>query len=89
MLSKLACSLYVSPMLADARLPTFSARNNTARQADRHEDTDPEVEHSTVHPLPLNMKDVSTKSSARMASAEVTTVRVIARDTPSAVGAES
>jgi hypothetical protein len=35
------------------------------------------------------MKDVSTKSSARMVSAEFTTVRVIARDTPSAVGAES
>ena len=30
-----------------------------------------------------------TKSRARMARAEVTTVRVMARDTPSAVGTES
>jgi hypothetical protein len=35
------------------------------------------------------MKDVITKSIARMANAELTTVRVIARETPSAVGTQS
>jgi hypothetical protein len=50
---------------------------------------DPEVENGTVHEVPRNMNEVRTKSSARIASAEVTTVRVIARDTPSAVGTES
>ena len=39
--------------------------------------------------LPRNMNTVSTKSSARMASAELTTVRVVAPDTPSAVGCAS
>ncbi len=35
------------------------------------------------------MKDVITKSSARIDRAELTTVRVMARDTPSAVGVQS
>ena len=35
------------------------------------------------------MNEVKTKSSARTVSTEVTTVRVMARETPSAVGTES
>jgi len=35
------------------------------------------------------MKAVSTRSSARMVSAELTTVRVVAPETPSAVGGAS
>jgi hypothetical protein len=35
------------------------------------------------------MNAVNTKSSARMARLDVTTVRVVARDTPSAVGGAS
>src|SRR5690606_30632748 len=57
--------------------------------ADENEDPDPQVERGTAHDVPRNMNEVSTKSSARMASAELTTVRVIAREMPSAVGWQS
>ena len=57
--------------------------------AESDEDADPEVDRGTIHTAPRNMKAVMTKSSARMASEEITTVRVVAVDTPSAVGFES
>ena len=44
------------------------------------------VERFTFYLPPRNMKTVSKKSSARIASDEPTTVRVVAVDTPSAVG---
>ena len=55
------------------------------------EDSDPQIDHRAVHQLlpPVNINAVRTKSSARMASDEVTTVRVVARETPSAVGTAS
>ena len=40
-------------------------------------------------PTPRNMNTVSTKSAARIVSADSTTVRVVAEDTPSAVGCAS
>src|SRR5262249_27350838 len=57
-------------------------------EADRHENAHPEVDRGAVHTLraPRNMNTVMTKSSARMASEEMTTVRVVALATPSAVG---
>ncbi len=55
--------------------------------ADDDEDADPQIDCRAVHtPMPRNMKTVRTKSSARMASELATTVRVVAVDTPSAVG---
>src|SRR5262249_16279278 len=55
------------------------------------EDADPQVDAGAFHFAlpPVNMSAVSMKSSARMASDEVTTVRVVAPDTPSAVGGAS
>ena len=59
-------------------------------EADRDEDADPEVDCRTIHwPPPRNMNTVMTKSSARIASDDMTTVRVVAIDTPSAVGLAS
>ncbi len=51
-------------------------------EADGHEDADPEVDRGAVHATfaPRNMNTVSTKSSARIASEETTTVRVVALD---------
>src|SRR5262249_24844832 len=61
--------------------------------ADCDEDSDPEIDRGAppfhVWDIPLNMKTVSTKSSARIASELSTTVRVVALDTPSAVGLAS
>ena len=54
--------------------------------ADRNEDPDPEIDRVPAQDTPLNMKTVSTKSSARIASELSTTVRVVALETPSAVG---
>ena len=53
--------------------------------------SDPEIDRGAVHPPlpPVNMSAVRTKSSASMASEDITTVRVVARETPSAVGAAS
>ena len=72
-------------------LATFSARNMIAAKPSATKK--PTQMSSTLRVIipqaPLNMNAVSTKSSARIASDEVTTVRVVARDTPSAVGAAS
>jgi hypothetical protein len=51
------------------------------------ENADPEIDCGTIHePIPLNMNTVNTKSSARIANEDTTTVRVVALETPSAVG---
>ena len=72
-----------------ARLPTLSARNSSAPMPMA---TKIPTQRSIVVAVhagsmpPVNMNAVRTKSSARIASEDVTTVRVVARDTPSAVG---
>src|SRR5260370_39064625 len=54
---------------------------------DGDENADPEIDRRTIHePIPLNMNTVNTKSSARIASEDTTTVRVFTLETPSAVG---
>ncbi len=52
---------------------------------------DPKVHYAAFHECytPLNMKAVRMKSKARIARDDVTTVRVVAPETPSAVGGAS
>ena len=64
------------------------AASNQKTGNDDDEDSDPEVDRGTVHMTlaPRNMKTVITKSSARIMREDMTTVRVVALETPSAVG---
>src|SRR5688572_6869787 len=62
----------------------------------RHEGAEPQVYRRSFHRLclgcqssPRSMTAVSIRSRARITRAEVTTVRVVARETPSAVGGAS
>ena len=75
------------PMLA--MLPTFIARIEQRADAGADEQSDPQVERRAFHQIPRNMNAVSMKSSPSIASDEVTTVRVVAPETPSAVGGAS
>ena len=70
---------------ADAREQARALRCQLV--AKRHEEADSEVGAGAVHQLsPRNIKTVMTKSRIRTLSDEITTVRVVALDTPSAVG---
>jgi len=75
--------------IAGGEVAHFQRQEKQRHHADGNKEADPEVEYRPIHQRLRNMKEVRTKSRARMASAEVTTVRVMARDTPSAVGTES
>jgi hypothetical protein len=86
MLSNLAVSWYVSAKLADERFPTRNAKKQQRDKTENDKKTHPEIKQLATHQTPRNMKEVNTKSSARMASAEYTTVLLIELDTPSAVG---
>ena len=65
-----------------------SSKKSPMSGRDCNERADPQVERRSVeiHPTPRNMNTVSTKSSPRIASELSTTVRVVAVETPSAVG---
>ncbi len=73
-----------------SEVPDLQREEHDRGQPDRHENADPQVDRGAIHaPIPLNMNTVRMKSSARIASEASTTVRVVAEDTPSAVGLAS
>ena len=87
-----------SPGVAPKRheIADLERKKEDRANADRDEEPDPQIEHGLLmvrppcvlpfHATPLNMNTVRTKSSARIASELSTTVRVVALETPSAVG---
>ena len=88
MLSNLAVNWYVSAKLAgrdvaDPQAPKQHAAKPMTKKPN------PQIKQLATHQNPRNMNEVSTKSSARMASAEYTTVLLIVDETPSAVGVAS
>src|SRR5574340_130070 len=73
-----------------AQVPDFQGQDQQSGQPRRDKYSHPQVQRGALHqPSPRNMNAVNTKSSANTASDEVTTVRVVAPDTPSAVGGAS
>src|SRR5215831_21403211 len=66
----------VTRLVADGhQVAHLEGQEDDRPEADRHEDANPEIDDRTVHvPVPRNMNTVITKSSARIASEEMTTV---------------
>src|SRR5258708_31733499 len=72
-----------------AHVSNLERQDQQRADAGTDEQSHPQVEHRAFHHTPRNMNAVNTKSRPRMASDDVTTVRVVAPDTPSAVGGAS
>ena len=90
MLSKFAVHRVGFAADADARHVADLHREHQQRaDAGADEQSDPQVERRAFHHTPRNMNEVKMKSRPSIASDEVTTVRVVAPDTPSAVGGAS
>ena len=66
-----------------------AAQEQDGSKTQHTEEPHPKIKQLATHQTPRNMNEVNTKSSARMASAEYTTVRLIELETPSAVGTAS
>src|SRR5688500_17817842 len=74
----------------DARdVADFHGEHQQRSDTGADEESDPQVEFGAIHQIPRNMNEVSRKSRPSIASDDVTTVRVVAPETPSAVGGAS
>ena len=86
---KLGSQLIRFGKVGRGKVPYPQRQKQHPGETDRHEETNPQIKQPTTHQAPRNINEVNTKSSARIASAEYTTVRLIEPETPSAVGMAS